>query len=236
MGHRFRFYLDPAEIRGDKVSFSAEESHHLSGVLRLGAGEVVEATDGQGYVFRVRLEKIENDRWRGRIVNRSLEEKRAPLPVSIAMPCLKSERWQIALEAACELGIDSLYPVDFKRAVVKWTPTRLAKARRKAIEILKQSSGSRLTEIKEPSPLDGIEELDKFNGIWVADPAGNPMAEVPEGALLVVGPEGGLDLEEMAHLDRFGVRLFSLGRRRLRSEIAAVVMLSQAALKLKEHR
>lgn len=227
------FYLDPAEIQGDSGRFSPEESHHMSGVLHLRGNELIEATDGEGKIYAVQLAWREGGCWIGRILSCNVHEAEAPLPVSIALPCLKSDRWQMALEAACEMGVDEVWPVDFKRAALKWTANRLAKARRRAIEVLKQSGGSRLTRIREPLSLWETLHRGSFTGIWLAHPEGTPLSSISAGALLIVGPEAGFNPEEEEEvLSQFGVKRFRLGSRRLRSEVALVAALSQAALKL----
>jgi 16S rRNA (uracil1498-N3)-methyltransferase len=71
----------------------------------------------------------------------------------------------------------------------------------------------------------------------VLDPAGEPM--VGSGALLLqapiiiaVGPEGGLERDELAHLEAAGFRRVSLGPTILRFETAAMAALSMARTSL----
>lgn len=227
MSHRFLFYIDSADISGDKVRFNRSESHHMRGVLRLEQRTQVEATDGLGYIYRIQLAESAGGHQFGKILEKYLEEPRAPLPILIAVPCLKGGRWEIAVEAACEMGVEAIYPVDFLRAVLKWIPSRIEKIKRKAVEIMKQSGGSRLTEIKEPRALQPLIEQECFAEIWLADPGGGFLSEVRKGTLLIVGPEAGLDEKEEEYLTEVNVQRFNLGSRRMRSEMAAVVSLAQ---------
>lgn len=227
--HRFVFYLEPASIKDDRVQFSREESHHLRAVLRYDVGQVVEATDGEGSVYRIRLEELAGGCWSGCILDRISDEATPPLAIRLALPCLKNDRWLLAFEAACEFGVEEIWPVDFSRVMVRWTNARLVKARRKAIEILKQAGGSHLTKVRDPMTFVELLAKGTFNDLLLADPEGERLLSLSEGALLVVGPEAGLHAEEEMAFGHCGGRLFNLGKRRLRSEIAAVAAVSQAA-------
>ncbi len=232
MAHRFTFFIDPENITGESVRFSPSESRHIASVLRFTEGDQVTATDGKGRIYTIELGRHDGDVLNGRILHSVIDEERTPLAVAIALPCLKGERWQTALEACCEMGVDTIRPVDYEKAVSKWTKNRLGKARRKAVEILKQCGGSHLTEIAEPTKLPELLNRQQFPQIWVADSSGGELSSVVNGALLVVGPEAEFSAGERDALDQAGVRWFNLGKRRLRSEIAVIAALSQAAKKL----
>ena len=53
-----RFRVRPEDIVADRVTFDAEETRHLTRVLRLGAGDIVEALDGAGSMLTVRIERV----------------------------------------------------------------------------------------------------------------------------------------------------------------------------------
>src|SRR3989304_3010461 len=50
-----RFVIRPDAIAAGRVRFDADEAHHLARVLRLRPGALVEASDGGGRVFTVRI-------------------------------------------------------------------------------------------------------------------------------------------------------------------------------------
>jgi len=234
LGHKFVFYLNASEISDAAVRFGRAESHHISAVLRLAAGSVVEAVDGEGTLYGVRLEKLQRGSWWGSILRREVQESQAPLPVSLALPCLKGERWEVALEAACEMGIKEVWLTDYHKAVVKWSKGRTERAQRKAIEALKQSGGSRMTRIQGPLALAQLVCETRAGEIWFADADGEVLPVIADAGLFIIGPEAGLDAEELDLLAKFRARRFSLGKRRLRSETAAVAALAQAARMLKK--
>ena len=233
MSHQFLFYVEPAEVKGAQIRFSSSESHHIRNVLRLRQGDHFQVTDGRGNLYHVLLDDTEDGLLIGRILQSQQHEKRSPLPILLTLPCLKNERWQTALEGACEMGVEVVFPVNFELSNVKWTPPRLEKARRKAVEILKQSGGSRLTNIADIFTLQQVLKEHSDREIWYADREGGELtADVSDGALIVIGPEAGFDSSEMEFLIDSGAKGFSLGSRRLRSEIAVIAALSQVAVRL----
>ncbi len=231
MKHKFTFYIDPDDILGDNAQFDHSESHHISAVLRISSGEKVTAADGQGNRYEIRLEERVDDCWNGKIINKAIHEPEAPLSLAVSLPCLREDRWQTALEACCEMGVSQVWLVDYDNSLSKWTKTRIEKAHRKAIEILKQSGGSYLTAIEGPTSIYDMILNVNFSEIWVAHPSGKLLSSISKQAALVIGPEGDLSDREQEALIKAGSKLFTLGSRRLRSEIAVVVAISQAALK-----
>lgn len=232
MSHQFLFYLHPEGITGDQVHFDSYESHHIHDVLRLHSGEQIQATDGEGNRYCILLGSFKGGLQKGKIERSEKHESQSPLPVTLAMPCLKNERWQTALEGACELGLETILPIDYNLSVTKWTDQRLERAQCKSIEILKQCGGSYLTKIL--SPLNLSKALTEYGemGVLYADQSGRRLQEIKVGSLVVVGPEAGFDEREIASLKKSGASCFCLTKRRLRSEIAVIAAISQLALKL----
>jgi 16S rRNA (uracil1498-N3)-methyltransferase len=226
MGHRFTFYTESAGVEGGWVHFDRAESHHIGRVLRSCIGQVIRATDGKGSILSVQLEKMVDGCWTGRVLSRIEEEPAAPLLMTVGLPCLKAERWLIALEACCEFGIRTIYPVNFELSVSQWTSTRVDKARRKSVEILKQAGGSLLTRIEEPIALTELLDREDFSEILLADPEGEKMDTLADDALVIVGPEAGFSPREEELFHKVNARRLALSSRRLRSEIAVIAVIA----------
>ncbi len=185
-------------------------------------------------MYRVKLATREKGCWIGEILDKRLVEAAAPLPVSLALPCLRGDRWEIALEIGCELGIREVWLVDFAQSALRWSKSRRERAERKAIEALKQSGGSRLTVIQGPCSLEELIAQADAEEILAADASGDPLPHLRVPVLLIIGPEAGLAEAEIKFLQMKHAGFFSLGSRRLRTEVAATVALVQAASRLTE--
>jgi 16S rRNA (uracil1498-N3)-methyltransferase len=153
-----------------------------------------------------------------------MEPSLQPL-LAVAFALTKGEKPETVVARLTELGVERVIPVAAARSVARWEPSRAEAAthrlERVAREAAMQSRRSRLTTVEPPVP---IATLAGHPGLVVADRDGGPATDLPapgpEGWLLVVGPEGGLDegeLEIFGAAPRLGV-----GPHVLRAETAAV--------------
>jgi len=209
----------------DDLVVDGRDGHHLQRVRRLGAGECVTAGDGRG---AWRLYRVASA-GRGRLELRadseaSIEPALAP-PLAVAFALTKGQKPESVVARLTELGVDRIVPFSARRSVVRWKDARtepaLERLRRVAREAAMQCRRARLPEVGAPARLD---ELARHPGLVLADREGEGPEAVPDpgpdGWLLLVGPEGGLDPAERQDLD--GAPRLGLGPHVLRSETAAV--------------
>jgi 16S rRNA (uracil1498-N3)-methyltransferase len=209
----------------DYVTVDDDAGHHLSRVRRLRGGEVITAADGQGCwrpyaVVRVRPGAVELHAQGTPMVEPQLEPR-----LVVAFALTKRSKPELAVQKLTELGVDGITLLTTRRSVPRWGETRaevaLERLRRIAREAAAQCRRARLPE------LDGVQPVMALRGrpgLVVADPAGEELARLgaPPGGewVLVVGPEGGFDPDEMAALGS-PARL-RLGPHVLRAETATL--------------
>jgi 16S rRNA (uracil1498-N3)-methyltransferase len=217
--HAFASTLD------DDVTLDGASGHHLSRVRRLRSGELVTVADGNGTwrpytVTVVRAGAVELHAGGEPVVEPRLE------PVlAVALALTKGAKPDLAVQKLTELGVDRIVPLQSRRSVRRWGTDRagaaVARLRRVAVEAAAQSRRARLPEVDAPRPLA---DLHGHRGLVVADPAGDDVGRVPpppDGEwMLVIGPEGGLDPDEIATLGA-AARL-RIGPHVLRAETAAI--------------
>lgn len=234
--------LDPASseylLRGD-------EARHAAGVRRVRVGERLVVTDGRGrWLCGPALEVLDRDSVRIAVTDSGFESCGEPT-ITVVQALPKSDRGELAVELMTEVGVDRIVPWQARRCVARWDSQRavrgLRRWRRTAAEAAKQSRRTWVPEIVEPVDLAGVIAL-------IEDVAGQgPCAslvchEAAQGPLLeqdlpargnvliVVGPEGGVDDEELATLMAAGAAPVSLGPTVLRTSTAgaAAVLLVSA--------
>jgi len=217
---------------GDSVEITGADGHHLQRVRRLRAGEHVTVADGLGAWRRYEIEAVESGRLRlGARSIRFVEPDIRPR-VSLAVALTKSGALDTVVTRCTEIGVSRITPIRTRRCVVRWDAAQAERAverlRVTAREAAAQSRRARLPEI---GAVAGLADFDRA-GVVVADRGGAPVralwpAEGFRKEILsmeftaVVGPEGGLDPEELTaleHLPRIG-----LGPYILRSETAPIV-------------
>ena len=232
-----RFRIRPDDIVGDRVTFDPDETRHLRRVLRLGAGDVVEALDGAGTVLTVRIERVGTHGAEGAVLSRATHRTESPLRLTLAQGIAKGDKMEAIIRMATELGVAHVAPLATARVVVKMEPgrkeARLARWQRVAQEAAKQSGRAVVPDIAPPRPFEewlaARERGDLLVCLWESAPV--PLfSRLPPPpialATLVVGPEGGLEAAEAEALEKAGAVVGSLGTRILRTETAGPVGLA----------
>ena len=232
-----RFRVRPEDIVGDHVTFDAEETRHLTRVLRLGVGDIVEALDGAGSMLTVRIERVSTRAAEGAVLSRAAHPTESPLRLTLAQGIAKGNKMESIIRMATELGATQVVPLATARAVVRIEPgrkgARMARWQRVAKEAAKQSGRAIVPDIAPPQRLDEWLAAREPEGLlvclWEAAhaPLGALLPQPPVAqATLVVGPEGGLEAAEAEALGEAGAIIGRLGARILRTETAGPVGLA----------
>ncbi len=234
-----RFFFDPNLRDGDRVFLSEEESHHISKVLRLKSGDVIEILDGQGAVFRAVITSV------GRQVEARIEEiisREVGIgkTVRVWQAILKGEKMDTVVQKCTELGVTSLIPYQSSRCQGKFDQVQSRKKHQRwqriGLEACKQCR--RLHRIDIEPPTSYAESLNKNSEddtalrlLFWEEEKNTRIGDIPDIAqaaslALMLGPEGGFTREEVELARLSGWRTVSLGDRILRAETATLSAVS----------
>jgi 16S rRNA (uracil1498-N3)-methyltransferase len=237
-----RFAIAPERIVEGRVAFDAVESRHLSRALRLRPGDIVIATDGAGHDYTVRLDSV-GARATGTVLGVTAPRLESPLAVTLVQGLAKGDRMDGIVRAATELGVACIVPAITARTVVRLSGSaaaaRAERWRRVAREATKQCGRSVVPDVRVPTPLAAClglaAEHDLALCLWEergALPLGGACdaAGSPRRIAALIGPEGGLEADEVDAAGRAGWRVASLGPRILRTDTAgpAVIAILQS--------
>lgn len=229
-----KFHVRPEAVNESQVVFDQEETRHLVRVLRLGPGDLIQAMDGKGTEYTIRLESMEGRSAAGTILTRSSLRIESPLAITLAQGVPKGEKMEWIVKAATELGVARIVPLLTRRCVVRLQTGRERARRwqRVAKEAAKQSGRSAIPVVEAPRAFDEFlaecPPVDLAVCLWEREHRGlreilGAIGRPVVSALLVVGPEGGLAPEEVEKLKEKGLETAGLGPRILRTETAAPV-------------
>ena len=238
--HQVRIF-SPQSLSGDeRYTLTGDRHRHLSRVLRLKVGATLTLFDGRGGEYAAEIEEIH----RGQSVLRTGEyrnvENESPIPVRLAQSIGRGERTDYAIQKAVELGVTSIVPLLTHRGVVQLDAGRVEKRiehwKGIIVHACQQCGRNRIPELCTVITLDEWLEDYECGGMdLVMDPrAGSSIGGLDYGAgliTLLVGPEGGLDVEEIDAAYASGFRGITLGPRTLRTETAAVAGITTIQLK-----
>jgi len=235
--HPRRFFA--ADLSGDEIRPDPGEVHHALHVLRLKDGDEAELFDGAGRIAIARLEHID----RRNAVFRITERRTAPGPsrpaIHLAFAAPKGKRIDWLVEKATELGAASLQRVLFDRsqpAAKSESTAKLDKLRAHCISAAKQCGLNFLPALPPAARLSDILAARagslKLLGDTGADAIRMDRAieqyEPFDDVVLLIGPEGGLTESERGESIEAGFIPVRVARTTLRTESAAVAMLSIA--------
>ena len=237
-----RFTIAPERLDADRVTFDADESHHLARVLRLRPGDTVIATDGAGHDFTVRLESV-GAQATGSVLRVAARPTESPLALTLVQAIPKGDKMEAIVRAATELGVARVIPAIAERTIIRLEASRWRERARRwqrvAKEAAKQSGRGVIPEVELPRPLADTLALaasvDVALCVWEgeAQPLAAALAALPDTprtAGLLIGPEGGLARAEVDAARAAGWRVAGLGHRILRTETAgpAVIAILQS--------
>lgn len=225
------------------MTLPVDEVRHASKVLRKSAGDEIVAVDGVGGWYRIVLDHVDTRSAGGHIIERREGVGEPPYELTLAVAVLKNRsRFETFLEKSVELGVSIIVPLITARTEKE----RIREQRSENIltSALKQCGRSRLPEFKDPVTLEDflkIQSKRESPSVKLicheragAEFAVNDALRESHGIgriTALVGPEGGFTDDEVATASTAEYRLVSLGKRRLRTEtaaisVAAAVMLS----------
>ena len=223
---------------GDVVSLTGAEAKHAAVVRRLRVGEAVSVGDGAGVWLAGVAEEVSPTRVDVRIAER--REEVAPSPRIVLVQALaKGDRDELAVQAACELGVDEIVPWQASRSVSRWDGPKAVKGRERWATIVreaaKQAHRAWLPEVAAPVTTKQLAARASAQRVLLLDPTASVrLSEIePDGRdlVLVVGPEGGISEEELDRLTAAGAERVLLGETVLRTSTAgpaAIAVLSVA--------
>lgn len=231
-----RVFAGIALARGARVSIAGAAAEHITRVLRLGPGDPVTLFNGDGLDYPSRISSLRRGSAEVDVEGTATARAESPLALTLVQGIARSERMDLVVQKATELGVTAIQPVLTARSVVKLDAAARAKKlghwRGIAIAACEQSGRARVPSVAEPLALPQWLQQPTPAGalsLLLAPDAGRSLVATAAGAraaLLLVGPEGGLEESERDAALAVGYLACRLGPRVLRSETAAVAALT----------
>ena len=237
----YHFFVTADQIGEKEIRIEGSDVNHIRNVLRMTPGEQISISDGsQGKEYRCEIALIEEDCVTAKIMWSQDADTELPSKFYLFQGLPKSDKMELIIQKAVELGAFSIIPVETKRCVVKLDAKKAAKkvARWQQIaeSAAKQSKRMLIPEIHEvmtyKQALEFAKQLDvKLIPYELAKGMKETreiLGEIKPGQSIgiFIGPEGGFEEEEVAKALEAGAHAITLGRRILRTETAGLAILS----------
>lgn len=235
-----RCYVEPAAWCAEEVVLGPEETHHLHTVLRARRQARVTVFDGCGRSAQAEILSLDRREARLRVLQQFIRPRPA-VELVLVQGVPREQKMDLVIQKATELGVSRILPVQTDHAVMRvreeHEATKRDRWKKIALNAAKQCGSDWLPEIAPIQDLEaclaGMPRVDLFLHASL-DPDARPLREVIAGArasaprmiAALVGPEGDLSARERASARNAGARPVNLGSSVLRSETAALYVLS----------
>ena len=235
-----RFYAPDFAADRD-VQLPDAEAQHLSRVLRLKAGDVIAIFDGKGAEALARVEAVAARKVVVRPTGPRQPAAEPRVALTLAQALLKSDKMDRVVRDAVMLGVAAVQPFVSRRTEVPRAALRSGVRRerwdRTVVSSVKQSGRAVVPPVRDA--VDFVELLKATAGrtrlMFVEPSAAQPglvkdlrslEASAPPDAMILVGPEGGWDPEEVEAAATAGVTLVTFGSRTLRADAAGAAAIA----------
>ena len=236
----YRFFVEPSQINENQIFIKGSDVNHIKNVLRMKLKEEILISSGEDKEYTCYIEEMGEEEIIAHImyVQEAGYELSSKIYLFQGLP--KSDKMELIIQKAVELGVHQVIPVASKRAVVKLDKKKEEKkiARWQAISesAAKQSKRMYVPEIAGvmsfKQAVDYAKDLDIVLFPYELAEGMKKTKEIigkinPGQSIgIFIGPEGGFEQEEIEQAVEKGVKPVTLGRRILRTETAGIAVLS----------
>ena len=237
----YHFFADPSDISDRDIYLRGETYNHIRNVLRMKQGDVISVSDGVSEnEYRCHIEDFDEDIVHCRLDFIKEADTELPVKVYLFQSLPKGDKLELVIQKAVELGVTEIIPVASKRCVVKLDAKKAAAKNTRWNSIseaaAKQSRRRIVPEVK--AVMDFKEALSYAKSLDIRlipyelaedfQATRDIIENIEPGAsvAIFIGPEGGFAEDEIAAAKEAGLIPVTLGHRILRTETAAMVVLS----------
>lgn len=234
------FFVTSEQVRGPEIFIQGSDVNHMKNVLRMKIGEQLEVSDGDSKIYLCEVKEFHQNE----ICLSILEEKEADTELSSRIYLFqglpKSDKMELIVQKAVELGVYEVIPVATKRAVVKLDEKK-AKKKVERWNLVAESGAKQSGRTVVPKVADvmtykqALQKAAELDTVLVPYELAEGMEETRnviesitpgQSVGIFIGPEGGFEQEEVETAIEMGAKAITLGRRILRTETAGLTCLS----------
>jgi len=239
-----KFFIKTNQIKENEIEIINEDVNHIKNVLRKKIDENIDICDSETYVdYKCKIKEINDNNIICSILKKNEYNSDLKIEIDIFQGLPKTDKMELVIQKSVELGVNSIIPVALKRCIVKIDKKdEIKKIQRwqKISEVAaKQCGRSNIPKVENIMAIQNIcniiKNYDKMLIAYEEDKDHilkneiNELKKMEKKNLkigVLIGPEGGLEKEEVEILKQNGAKVITLGKRILRTETVALNVLS----------
>lgn len=243
-----KFFVEDDQIENNKVTIIGEDVKHISNVLRMKQGETIQIGNKQKIEsYIATIETIEKEKIIAKILEKNITNNESNIQIDLYQGLPKADKMEWIIQKTTEIGINKIIPVDMIRCVVKLdekdTKKKVERWQKIAEGAAKQSKRDKIPIIENKIKLKDI-AINNYDCFIIAyeEETSKTLKQLLNSIKnkenytigILIGPEGGIDNNEIEELRKDGAVTVSLGKRILRTETAPIVMVSNIMYELEK--
>ncbi len=243
----YHFFVSEEQINGENAYIEGSDVNHIVNVLRMKPGEELLISVKGDWDYLCKIDDIETERVNLKVLE-SMEQRELPVNITLLQGIPKSDKLEMIIQKAVELGVSEIIPVKTKRVVVKIEEKKQASKVNRwnaiAESAAKQSKRSIIPKVSEPMSIDNALEIVKDFGVKLipyenADGIDKTRKildsmDKTKDIAVFIGPEGGFEEAEVERIKNSSFEVITLGKRILRTETAGLALLSNIMIRLED--
>ncbi len=239
----YNFFVTSDNKKDSRYFICGDDYNHIKNVLRMGVGEqFLVSCDGMSDLCE--LESIESDTVVAKIIEKDYQNTNLPIEIHLFQGLPKSDKLELIIQKAVELGVTSVTPVSMKRSIVK-IDEKKRKSKQERWQAIAEAAAKQSKRTSVPQVCDILSYNEFINRAKDLDLLLVPY-ECAEGMAatkdalnqiksgmnigIIIGPEGGFEEKEIDAAINAGGKVISLGSRILRTETAAITSIAMCML------
>lgn len=239
----YNFFVNSDNKKDDLYFITGNDYNHIKNVLRMKVGDTF-LVSCENSSDLCRISSIESNTVIAKITEKNYQNTNLPINIYLFQGLPKSDKMELIIQKAVELGVHSVIPVEMKRCVVKLDDkkkkSKVERWQSIALSAAKQSKRNTVPQISEVLPYkEALKAAQKLDLLLVPYECADGMAATKQALLqiksgmnvgIMIGTEGGFEQSEIDAAKGAGGTIISLGRRILRTETAAITAVAMCML------
>ena len=234
-----RIFVSPENIKAGIITLKGEPLKKVRAVLRLNMGDALWVFDGSGYEYFSQIISLTSHEAELRILKKDNPVRESPIEIHLGQALPKANKMNFIIQKAVELGVSEIHPFYSSRTLPLYNEgqliSRLRRWQKISQEASQQSGRNQIPAVNQPKDFSTLLKLapeESLKIILQKKSSENSLKNIMQieskkkHIFFLVGPEGGFTQEEISLSLNFGFRPISLGERILRTETAAITLLS----------
>ncbi|MBQ8729746.1 MAG: 16S rRNA (uracil(1498)-N(3))-methyltransferase [Lachnospiraceae bacterium] len=245
----YHFFVEDENVFEGHIDITGNDYNHLKNVLRIRVGEELLISSKAGDNYMCKVSELKEDAVECEILSKTDYDYELPSKIYLFQGLPKSDKMEMIIQKAVELGAYEIIPVATKRSIVKLDAkketSKISRWQAISESAAKQSKRSIIPNVSSVMsfkeaikyavsmdikiiPYENAKGMQGTREFFMNIEKGKSIA-------IFIGPEGGFDESEIELAMESGIQPVTLGKRILRTETAGLATLSMLVFVLEEN-